>query len=225
MVITSNCVYKMRALKTLGILGISPVLQCSACRNAPLLAQQDLRPQCFPLNIASTHPLGLPKRFSPMCTSPQSSSVLAPNPTFSYRLGASFSAKGRRFNPKEDIFSFDPEHRILSKEDVNTGGPSSGQDAFFVSRVGKSGNVAFGVADGVGGWADSGIDSAQFSHGLCRHMANIARKTATGKRSIRPRTLLQDAYNEIDQEGKIEGGGSTACVAVGNRDGTLRVAK
>jgi len=86
--------------------------------------------------------------------------------------------------------------------------------------------VAFGVADGVGGWSDSGIDSAHFSHGLCRKMAAIAKeKPSADIRKRSPRALLQDAYDEIVREEEIEGGGSTACVAIGGGDGNLQVAK
>ncbi|KAK9815581.1 hypothetical protein WJX72_006209 [[Myrmecia] bisecta] len=40
-----------------------------------------------------------------------------------------------------------------------------GEDAYFVSQVGGG---AFGVADGVGGWADSGINPAEYSRQLMR---------------------------------------------------------
>lgn len=112
-----------------------------------------------------------------------------------------------------------------SEEHV-TGKPNSGQDAFFVSKIGNSSNVAFGVADGVGGWADSGIDSAHFSHGLCQWMARGAQNTKPGRETKSgPKELLHTAYEGIVSDGKIEGGGSTACVAVGRADGNLTVAK
>ena len=86
--------------------------------------------------------------------------------------------------------------------------------------------MAFGVADGVGGWSDSGIDSAHFSHGLCQRMARLIRAGPDSKtEGISPRTLLQKAYNGITKDGKIVGGGSTACIAVAGKDGALRVAK
>ena len=95
-----------------------------------------------------------------------------------------------------------------------------------MSRVGNSGNVAFGVADGVGGWADKGIDSADFSHGLCLGMAKIAGGLhSLEKKDLWPQSVLGDAYNELVREGKINGGGSTACVATGDDEGNLKVAK
>ncbi len=86
--------------------------------------------------------------------------------------------------------------------------------------------MAFGVADGVGGWADQGIDSADFSHGLCRGMAKAAREFhSPEKKDLWPQFILRTAYKEIVQEGKIAGGGSTACVATGDEEGNLKVAK
>lgn len=206
----------MRPLKTLSLLSVPPVLQCSACRSTPLLAQQALRLQCIPTSGPCIYPSGSTKRSS--STS---------NFSFSYRIGASFSAKGRRFEPKEDTFSFDPTFDRV----VYTGRPNSGQDAFFVSSTGPSGHhgnrrkVAFGVADGVGGWADSGIDSADFSHGLCKQMSYIASDVLTLDSGNEPEDLLEQAYNEIVKGGNIAGGGSTACVAIGDEDGSMSVAK
>lgn len=208
----------MRPLKTLSLLSIPPVLHCSACRSASLLAQQALRLQCVPINGPFVHLPAPSKRLS---------STSASTSNFSYRVGASFSAKGRRFNPKEDTFSFDPTF----EGDAYTGRPNSGQDAFFVSNTGPSGNdgnrrkVAFGVADGVGGWADSGIDSADFSHGLCKQMSYVANDVLTLDKSNEPQDLLDQAYDEIIREGSIAGGGSTACVAIGDENGSLSVAK
>ncbi len=203
-------------MKTLSLLSIPPVLQCSACRSAPLLAQQALRLQCIPTSVPSISPPSSAKRSSSTA-----------NSHFSYRIGASFSAKGRRFDPKDDTFSFDP----TSDRDVYTGRPNSGQDAFFVSNTGPSGHhggrrkVAFGVTDGVGGWADSGIDSADFSHGLCKRMSYVASDVLTSDTGNEPEDLLEQAYNEMVRGGSIAGGGSTACVAIGDEDGSMSVAK
>ena len=85
--------------------------------------------------------------------------------------------------------------------------------------------MAFGVADGVGGWSDSGIDSAHFSHGMCQWMARIASERSSSEKDLTPKELLQTAYDSLVEDGKISGGGSTACIAVGNPNGTLRVSK
>ena len=207
----------MRPFTTLSLLSLSPVY-CSACRNSPFWAQQALRSQCLPISTSTSPIAGSIKRLS---------STSAAGPSFVYRIGASFSAKGRRFNPKEDTFSFDP----ANEDGIYTGRPNSGQDAFFVSNTGPIDNddkrrkVAFGVADGVGGWADSGIDSADFSHGLCQSMSHMAKDAFTLETSNDPQDLLEQAYNALVKEGNIAGGGSTACVAIGDQDGSLSVAK
>ena len=211
----------MRRLSPLSVLTASSVLQCLACRNAPIDALRVLQNQHCRIGNWDT-PLSSSRR--PLSTSPhwRSQAPSIPGPSFTYRIGASFSAKGRHFKPKEDNFVFDP----VTHKETYTGRPKSGQDAFFVSSMGSQGSMAFGVADGVGGWSDSGIDSAHFSHGLCQEMAILAKAgPEAGGKGLSPRALIQNAYNKIAKEGKIEGGGSTACVAVGNSDGNLQVAK
>ena len=212
----------MRQLRNSSLLSSTPILRYSACPDALSHLQRSLRPQTPSPTILWGYPPGSTKRFFSVSTSLQSS----PNPTFSYRIGASFSAKDRRFNPKEDSFNFKSELPVTPGKEFHTGRPKSGQDAFFISGAANGKNVAFGVADGVGGWSDSGIDSAHFSHGLCQWMARIAKGAPySEKRYLPPQTLLQNAYNGIVKDGKIEGGGSTACIAVGSQDGTLQVAK
>jgi protein phosphatase PTC7 len=93
---------------------------------------------------------------------------------FSYSIAASYSAEGRQYNLATNVFNFDPNTPIINHKTDKRARPDSGQDAFFVSRIGKSGDVAFGVADGVSGWRDYGFDSADFSHGLCDYMAYTA---------------------------------------------------
>ncbi|KAL9101686.1 MAG: hypothetical protein Q9163_003090 [Psora crenata] len=182
-----------------------------------------MRPQCYSLTGPSH---GLPKRPSGLASSTirQPFSTARDIPYYTYRVAASFSGKGRRFNPKADTYSYPHDQELF--EGPFTGRPSSGQDAFFVSRVGNSNITAFGVADGVGGWSDSGFDSAHFSHGLC-HLMALSAESTTGeveRKRLGPRELLTKAYKGIVTGRKIEGGGSTACVAVGREDGNLTVA-
>ncbi|KAL8823686.1 MAG: hypothetical protein Q9191_005637 [Dirinaria sp. TL-2023a] len=211
-------------LKSLSLLGLSPITQCSACRIVPLFSQQDLRPQCFPSNAYPSYTLGGQRPFfRASSTNPAARPSSTTSGGFSYRIGASFSAKGRRFVQRTDYYSHDPTKG--SRKDYNTGGPTSGQDAFFVSRIGNSSSMAFGVADGVGGWSESGIDSAYFSHGLCEHMIRVAENTeAAEKDLLSAQKLLQKAYDAVVADESISGGGSTACVAVGSDSGHLQVA-
>ncbi|KAK2672294.1 PPM-type phosphatase domain [Fusarium oxysporum f. sp. vasinfectum] len=103
--------------------------------------------------------------------------------------------------------------------------PESGHDAFFVSRINDSGSVAFGVADGVGGWVDSGVDPADFSHGFCDYMALAAHEHQTNSGPpLTARQLMQKGYEAICNDNSLRAGGSTACVAIAGADGNLDVA-
>ena len=215
----------MLAARILTILSVTPTLQCSACRYAPFYAQKSLGSQTLPANVRLAQAPSLSRRIYSTSTPSQPLPIKATDSTFSYRIGASFSAKGRRFDPKEDVYTFDLSRAPTSEKDIYTGRPKSGQDAFFVSNAGNSNGVAFGVADGVGGWSDSGIDSAHFSHGMCKWMARIAKNDSSSEKDLTPQNLLQSAYDSLVEDKKIRGGGSTACIAVGNPNGTLRVSK
>ena len=211
--------------RILSILSVTPSLQCSACRYAPFYAQKSLGSPNLPTNVRLAHAPSLSRCMYSTSTASQPLPTKVSDSTFSYRIGASFSAKGRRFDPKEDVYTFHPSGAPTSERDIYTGRPKSGQDAFFISNAGNSNGVAFGVADGVGGWSDSGIDSAHFSHGMCKWMARTANNGSSSEKDLTPQNLLQSAYDNLVEDGKISGGGSTACIAVGNPNGTLRVSK
>lgn len=178
---------------------------------------------------------------APTCPAarPFSSTCHASNaaPTYSYRIAASYSAKSHRLAPETNLFTQKPFEASKSaltdlKEckrhtDAERPRPQSGQDAFFMSQVGESSTTAFGVADGVGGWAESGVDPADFAHGLCDYMACAARMhpaAATKSGPLRPRDLLQVGYDEVMADKSIAGGGSTASVALAAADGSVEVA-
>lgn len=163
-----------------------------------------------------------PERLSTKATQFRLYSSSTSSDRYSFRVGAAFSSKNTRFNSKTDLFSFDP---TKDDEAIYTGKPRSGQDAFFVSKIETRSNVAFGVADGVGGWIDSGIDSAHFSHGLCRYMARSARKFRDSEKNLKPVELLQQGYESVVADQSIAGGGSTACVAIARDNGNVEVAK
>ena len=216
----------MRPLETRAISAASPLRQCPASRSALFVTQQTLHPRYHPTGAFVFKNIRPPVRKFTISAPSRSLPTSSLKPTFSYRIGASFSAKGRRFDPKKDVFTFNSQTESRSGQEIFTGRPNSGQDAFFVSRVGNSSNVAFGVADGVGGWSDQGIDSAKFSHGLCLGMAKAAGEIhSPEEKDLSPQVILNNAYQEIVREGEIQGGGSTACVATGDEEGNLKVAK
>ncbi|KAF4555402.1 putative stage II sporulation protein E [Elsinoe fawcettii] len=83
--------------------------------------------------------------------------------------------------------------------------------------------VAFSVADGVGGWEDQGVNPAAFSHGLCRYMAEATLRPETDQ-DLRPIHLLSKAYDQVQSDKKIPAGGSTATVAMADASGYLEAA-
>ncbi|KAF7554650.1 hypothetical protein G7046_g6759 [Stylonectria norvegica] len=153
-------------------------------------------------------------------------STSANAPKFSYHIASSFIAKDRPYDPTTHVFHYNPYNRIQPPRNRRPSArPESGHDAFFVSRVNDSGSVAFGLADGVGGWVESGVDPADFSHGFCDYMAVAAYEHQP---SVDPpltaRRLMQKGYDAICHDRSLSAGGSTACVAVAAPDGTLDVA-
>lgn len=168
-------------------------------------------------------------QFHPSQTSSKSfhtSQPLRSNSKFKYGISASFSAKDERYNPDTNVFNFNPYNRILARRKDKRTRPRSGQDAFFISRVNNTPDVAFGVADGVGGWADSGVDPSDFSHGICDYMAHAAYtyNDAEWSGGMGARALMQKGYDDIRSDGSVLAGGSTACVAIARGDGGLEVA-
>ncbi|RHZ72628.1 hypothetical protein CDV55_107772 [Aspergillus turcosus] len=155
-------------------------------------------------------------------------------PRISYRVAASSSPKHRSFHPATNFHNFRPElHDAIGvvTEEIDPATrrkrrPDSGEDAFFVSRVGSrdSGAIAFAVADGVGGWVESKVDPANFSHALCRYMALEALSWDSSTDKLRAKNLLQSGYDQVVADKSIRAGGSTASVGVGLEDGQVELA-
>ncbi|OTA97934.1 hypothetical protein M434DRAFT_391543 [Hypoxylon sp. CO27-5] len=145
---------------------------------------------------------------------------------FTYHAAASFSAKYKKFDPIAHVFHFNPYNRIQTQKRPKSKRPASGQDAFFISRVGDTNAVAFGIADGVGGWEDSGVDPADFSHSFCDYMAAAAyeHKPDGGELLLTARSLMQRGYDDVCRDGSIHAGGSTASIGIASEDGKLEVA-
>ncbi|CAI6286525.1 unnamed protein product [Periconia digitata] len=164
-----------------------------------------------------------------------SSHTWSASPQFSYHVASSYAAKQDRFDARRNLYTnpvFDPTESKAGLTECKTSKDrrlraKSGQDAFFYSQVGTTKSSTFGVADGVGGWVESGIDPADFSHGLCEYMACAARswpRHSNKTSSLHPKDLLQVAYDEVIEDKGIVGGGSTACLAVAEPSGNVEVA-
>ncbi|KAK4201774.1 phosphatase 2C-like domain-containing protein [Triangularia verruculosa] len=162
-------------------------------------------------------------------TMPYSTTPSPPHGKYTYHLAASYIAKSRPFDPQTHLFQFNPYNRLQTQpkpgsKRPKSSRPESGQDAFFISQLGpsaSSGEVALGVADGVGGWMDSGVDPADFSHAFCDYMASTA---STSTPPPTARQLMQAGYEAVCHDQSIKAGGSTAIVGLLKSNGKLEVA-
>jgi protein phosphatase PTC7 len=163
-------------------------------------------------------------------TTPRTSAA----PPFHYSISAAFSDKRQKLNLSRNVYTHDPFGRTKQDSDTDKrkrSRPKSGQDAFFISPIGESHDMAFGVVDGVGGWEESGVDPADFAHGLCEHMANAASRYPQGFQKLsqgqqpRPVELLDVGYDKVMEDASISAGGCTACIATASTSGLLHVAK
>lgn len=78
---------------------------------------------------------------------------------------------------------------------------TGGEDAHFICSV----EQAVGVADGVGGWADYGIDAGLYSRELMSNSITAIQDEPKG--SIDPFRVLEKAYSSTKAKGS-----STACI-------------
>ena len=150
---------------------------------------------------------------------------------FTFRLAA--ASAGKRTAPRppkfgQDHWSYSSAHEKPSPPYVRSTKPDSGEDAFFMTTVGgDKHHVAFGLADGVGGWQDQGVDPSDFSHGLCGLMAGTAyiHEGLEDGKLPKPRALMQTAYDAVIANPRIIAGGCTASLAVIDGDGHMEAAK
>ena len=170
-----------------------------------------------------------PRSFHSSARSAASGTAPSAIPHISFHIAASASGKGRRFSPDSNTLEFDPllqDEQGVQKgrniQEQRRSRPDSGQDAFFIAKIGRRDDaLAFGIADGVGGWTNSGVDPADFSHGLCTYMATAALKNESVES---PRELLQKGFDDTKQDKSIPAGGSTACIAIASSEGYVRIA-
>ncbi|ROW01763.1 hypothetical protein VSDG_02220 [Cytospora chrysosperma] len=164
-----------------------------------------------------------------LSTQPTSTPERPDDKRFTYGIAASYIGKDRPYDPATHVFHFNPYNRVQPpRKRSKRARPDSGQDAFFVTRINDTGGVALGVADGVGGWMDSGVDPADFSHGFCDYMAAAAYEHSPGdgpKSSVlTAKSLMHTGYEAICADESVPAGGSTAIVGLLDPSGTLEVA-
>ncbi|CAG8488577.1 16727_t:CDS:2 [Cetraspora pellucida] len=134
---------------------------------------------------------------------------------FTYLIAASWHPKRRRNSVP--ITANNP----WLKERMKFGKVDAGEDAFFY--VGTNEGVALGVADGVGGWTQMGIDPATFSWALMDNAASIAKEFNSYQLSLfnapngstdilDAKQILSGAFDNLIKSGKVKAGSSTACI-------------
>ncbi|KAI0256686.1 phosphatase 2C-like domain-containing protein [Lactifluus subvellereus] len=117
-----------------------------------------------------------------------------------------------------------------------------GEDFFYVQEMRNQSGLSFGVADGVGGWASSGVDPSLFSQALMYHSHRYAKVGWPGEPEVdatkdyedrevlegwelHPRECLKLAYEATLRERAVIAGSSTACLITLNASsGLLRAA-
>lgn len=166
-------------------------------------------------------------------TRPKASAI----PHISLHIAAASSGKGRKYEADKSTVDYIPDGsnaiglqgsgNLYAKRRNRT---DSGEDAYFAATVGDDQTtIALGVCDGVGGWAEQGINSADFSHGLCDYMADHALKhqphhNLEPNQQLHPKTLMHVGYDGTLKDTQIRAGGATACVAIADGTGRIRTA-
>ncbi|KAJ7940643.1 phosphatase 2C-like domain-containing protein [Mycena leptocephala] len=127
---------------------------------------------------------------------------------------------------------FLPHHPIVSWRDKSLARLSShdtprstGEDFLLSSNMRHNSGVSLGVADGVGGWIDQGIDSGMFSQALMYYASNHFENGWAGEPEIdtietgtpegvemTPSKVLRLAYHDVLADETVEAGSCTACL-------------
>ncbi|XP_006458135.1 hypothetical protein AGABI2DRAFT_115147 [Agaricus bisporus var. bisporus H97] len=118
----------------------------------------------------------------------------------------------------------------------------AGEDFFFVQEMRNGSGVAFGVADGVGGWVESGVDPSLFSQALMYHAHRYSKSAWAGEPEVDPTLDYEEreqiegwemtpyeclglSYDGVLREKVVQAGSSTACIITLNAaNGLLRSA-
>ncbi|KAF9363299.1 hypothetical protein BGX34_004434 [Mortierella sp. NVP85] len=215
----------------------------------PLLSSDLYSTKNLPLDYDHPYGSSSPAATAPETTAPSTTPSLASENaiTFNYLLAASWHPKSRqRKQQQEQEDVANAERTMRWKQKLRAAHPPSrpysgnvdaGEDAFF--HVSTPSRVALGVADGVGGWAEMGVDPSLFSWALMNNAENIARLTDRAEQQndtsarnlaassesniLDAQSILDGAYNELVQSGTVEAGSSTACIlSLCKLTGTLR---
>lgn len=111
--------------------------------------------------------------------------------------------------PRELIGKIDPESELGKWRSSLLEGGDAGEDALMITKTPDCATVMMGVADGVGGWTETGVDPSHFSNALLYYATLYAEKQAT---LPPPSEALAHAFQEVSNDATIQAGSSTACL-------------
>ncbi|KAI0699720.1 protein serine/threonine phosphatase 2C [Cytidiella melzeri] len=168
---------------------------------------------------------------------------------YRFHIGASWAGKavdprGRQLNTKplgkDHPVAIWREH-VLSRPNGG-GGKHIGEDFFYIQEMRNQSGISLGIADGVGGWIDSGVDPSLFSQTLMYHAHRYAQQGWVGEPEIdptqdyaereqvegwelTPMECMSLAHGGVLRERSVVAGSSTACIVNLNAStGSLRAA-
>ncbi|POM80018.1 Protein phosphatase [Phytophthora palmivora] len=81
-----------------------------------------------------------------------------------------------------------------------------GEDSFFLTPD------VVGVADGVGGWNENGVDPGKISRSLMRNAAVFVQHQTANNESATTQQVLAHGYNQALLDDEVEAGSTTACI-------------
>ncbi|KAA1471182.1 protein serine/threonine phosphatase 2C [Dentipellis sp. KUC8613] len=172
---------------------------------------------------------------------------------YRFHIGASWQAKppdppSKRHTMANTTQPFPPDSPIGKWREKTLSRPkagsskSAGEDFFYIEDMRNQSGVSFGVADGVGGWVESGVDPSLFSQALMYHAHRYAKNAWPGEPEIDPTQDYEDreevegwelspgeclalAHDGVMRERAVLAGSSTACIINLNAsNGVLRAA-
>ncbi|PSR74921.1 hypothetical protein PHLCEN_2v9455 [Hermanssonia centrifuga] len=170
-----------------------------------------------------------------------------------YRFHTGASWAGKPAHPQDRKLNVEPfskdspigrwRDHVLSRPNGN-GRMHIGEDFFYIQEMRSQAvhGVSLGIADGVGGWVESGVDPSLFSQALMYHAHRYAKLGWPGEPEIdptqdyeerekvegwelTPMECLELAYGGVLRENGVLAGSSTACIVNLNASsGVLRAA-
>lgn len=140
-----------------------------------------------------------------------SASSFSPRSLFGSSARAASSGSGGGGAAKAAAFFLDAQAACKSKrcalsKGVTTAPESCGEDSFFVAPT------VVGVADGVGGWNENGVDPGEISRSLMRSASAFVRQSAESDVEVTTQRVLAHAYAQALADESVEAGSTTACI-------------